>query len=84
MPPNVSKTDCFSNTPAGIKRSFNAPSARRAHHQSGDAYLLRSDLTAHRVTPLARSGARRTVVNFACTAHDHHSPATDSAQRLYR
>ncbi|MFD3513919.1 hypothetical protein [Streptomyces sp. NPDC058657] len=56
---------------------------RQAHHQAGDAYLLRSDLTAHRVTPLRRSGTRRTVLNFAYTTPGHQNLATDSAHLLY-
>ncbi|MFD3808944.1 hypothetical protein ACFWTC_36520 [Streptomyces sp. NPDC058619] len=63
--------------------SLNEPGTCRLHHQAGDAYLLRSDLTAHRVTPLDRPGTRRTVLNFAYTTEDHQAPATDSAQRLY-
>jgi len=34
-------------------------------HSTGDAYLLRADKCLHRVTPLAASGARRTVLNLA-------------------
>lgn len=63
--------------------ALDKPGTRQAHHHAGDAYLLRSDLTAHRVTPLNHPGARRTVLNFAYTTHGHHSPATDSARRLY-
>ncbi|WP_086826319.1 FAD-binding oxidoreductase [Streptomyces sp. NRRL B-24572] len=48
-------------------RDLTARPARTAHHRAGDAYLLRSDTTAHRVTPLARAGERRTVLNFAYT-----------------
>ncbi|MER6239095.1 HalD/BesD family halogenase [Streptomyces clavifer] len=64
-------------------RSLDEPGTCRLHHRAGDAYLLRSDLTAHRVTPLDRTGTRRTVLNFAYTIEDHRAPATDSAQRLY-
>ncbi|GGX41019.1 HalD/BesD family halogenase [Streptomyces chryseus] len=63
--------------------ALNEPGARQLHHQAGDAYLLRSDLTAHRVTPLNRPGTRRTVLNFAYTTEDHRTPATNSAHRLY-
>jgi hypothetical protein len=59
------------------------PGARRLHHLPGDAYLLRSDLTAHRVTPLTRSGLRRTVLNFAYTTPERQQPATDTAYHLY-
>ncbi|WP_172384650.1 hypothetical protein [Streptomyces sp. MNP-20] len=57
--------------------------ARTAHHAPGDAYLLRSDTTAHRVTPLTRSGVRRTVVNFAYARSDAEVRATPSAHELY-
>ncbi|MFE1382435.1 hypothetical protein ACFW6S_26190 [Streptomyces sp. NPDC058740] len=57
--------------------------ARTAHHRAGDAYLLRSDTTAHRVTPLARAGVRRTVLNFAYTTADAAPRPTPSARRLY-
>ncbi|WP_328540636.1 HalD/BesD family halogenase [Streptomyces sp. NBC_00344] len=63
--------------------ALDEPGTRQIHHQAGDAYLLRSDLTAHRVTPLNRPGSRRTVLNFAYTTEDHQAPATDSAHRLY-
>ncbi|MFD3938184.1 hypothetical protein ACFWSF_26580 [Streptomyces sp. NPDC058611] len=63
--------------------ALDKPGTRQVHHHAGDAYLLRSDLTAHRVTPLNRPGTRRTVLNFAYTTHGHRSPATDSASRLY-
>lgn len=43
---------------------------RRAEHRVGDAYVLRSDTTAHRVTSLT-GGGRRTVLNFA-----YATPAT--------
>ncbi|WP_052230593.1 hypothetical protein [Streptomyces sp. CT34] len=56
---------------------------RCAHHCPGDAYLLRSDTTAHRVTPLNRPGLRRTVLNFAYTTPARQQARTDSAARLY-
>ena len=56
---------------------------RTAHHRAGDAYLLRSDTTARRVTPLARTGVRRTVLNFAYTTPDASPQVTMSARRLY-
>lgn len=59
------------------------PGTRRLHHRAGDAYLLRSDRTAHRVTRLRRPGTRRTVLNFAYTTPGHQPLATGSAQRLY-
>ncbi len=57
--------------------------ARTAHHRPGDAYLLRSDTTAHRVTPLTRPGLRRTVLNFAYTTPAARPLHTDSAAELY-
>lgn len=64
-------------------RGLGAPEARTAHHLPGDAYLLRSDTTAHRVTPLARDGLRRTVLNFAYTTPHFTPTATPSARDLY-
>ncbi|WP_051872315.1 HalD/BesD family halogenase [Streptomyces sclerotialus] len=58
-------------------------SARRAHHRSGDAYLLRSDTTAHRVTPLRHPGLRRAVLNMAYTTPGRQHAVTDSATLLY-
>ena len=63
--------------------ALDRPGTRQLHHRAGDAYLLRSDRTAHRVTPLNRPGTRRTVLNFAYTTPGHQPRATDSAQRLY-
>ncbi|MEJ8639733.1 HalD/BesD family halogenase [Streptomyces sp. MS2.AVA.5] len=57
--------------------------ARRAHHRPGDGYLLRSDTTAHRVTPLKHPGVRRTVLNLAYTTPDRQQPTTPSASELY-
>ncbi|MEC4019225.1 HalD/BesD family halogenase [Streptomyces sp. H27-D2] len=57
--------------------------ALRAHHRPGDAYLLRSDTTAHRVTPLRRAGLRRVVLNFAYTAPGIRTATTPSAELLY-
>ncbi|WP_218779424.1 hypothetical protein [Streptomyces sp. NRRL B-24572] len=60
-----------------------AAGARTAHHRAGDAYLLRSDTTAHRVTPLARRGVRRTVLNFAYTTPTARPHSSRSAAELY-
>lgn len=57
--------------------------AQRAHHRPGDGYLLRSDTTAHRVTPLRRPGVRRTVLNFAYTTPGRQRAVTPSASQLY-
>lgn len=53
-----------------------------AHHEVGDGYLLKSDTTAHRVTPLA-PGFRRTALNFAYTTPDRARLASPSASLLY-
>ncbi|MFZ3493365.1 HalD/BesD family halogenase [Streptomyces sp. 5.8] len=60
----------------------NTPVHRR-HHRAGDAYLLRADTTAHRVSPLTRPGVRRTVLNFAYTVPGRQAPRSPSAQLLY-
>ncbi|MEU5998284.1 hypothetical protein ABZ837_10680 [Streptomyces sp. NPDC047197] len=57
--------------------------AERAHHRSGDGYLLRADTTAHRVTALRRPGIRRTVLNFAYTTPDRQRARTSTASALY-
>jgi hypothetical protein len=57
--------------------------AHRAHHRPGDGYLLRSDTTAHRVTPLRHPGLRRTVLNFAYTTSDRQRAVTPSSSQLY-
>lgn len=64
-------------------RNLDHGHARTAHHHAGDAYLLRSDTTAHRVTPLARPGLRRTVLNFAYTTPAARPRRTPSATDLY-
>ncbi|WP_327257244.1 HalD/BesD family halogenase [Streptomyces sp. NBC_01244] len=63
--------------------ALDAPGARRIHHRPADGYLLRSDLTAHRVTPLRRPGLRRTVLNFAYTTPGRQEATTSSASLLY-
>ncbi|MFE9404143.1 hypothetical protein ACFYNY_20575 [Streptomyces sp. NPDC006530] len=68
---------------ASLTELANAGRARTAHHAPGDAYLLRSDTTAHRVTPLTRSGLRRTVLNFAYTTPATETRFTSSARELY-
>ncbi|GAA0271694.1 hypothetical protein GCM10010302_06610 [Streptomyces polychromogenes] len=56
---------------------------RRAHHRRGDAYVLRADTTAHRVTALTKTGRRRTVLNFAYTTPEERTTVTPSAALLY-
>ncbi|WP_406739076.1 hypothetical protein OG365_32960 [Streptomyces sp. NBC_00853] len=63
--------------------SLETSRARHAHHHPGDAYVLRSDTTAHRVTPLLRDGVRRTVLNFAYTTSGRQGASTPSASLLY-
>ncbi|MFJ8143345.1 hypothetical protein [Streptomyces sp. NPDC096013] len=63
--------------------TLDSPQARQAHHHTGDGYLLRSDTTAHRVTPLRRPGIRRAVLNFAYTTPDRQSATSVSAPLLY-
>ncbi|MGW7071712.1 HalD/BesD family halogenase, partial [Streptomyces sp. NPDC054878] len=64
-------------------KALKEPGTCQLHHPPGDAYLLRSDLTAHRVTPLTRPGRRRTVLNFAYTTPDRQQPTTKTAHHLY-
>lgn len=47
------------------------PSVRRVWHEPGDCYFLRTDQAVHRVSPLLRPEARRTILNFA-----YANPAT--------
>ncbi|MBX4179037.1 hypothetical protein K3A88_31460 [Streptomyces geysiriensis] len=68
---------------AGSLADLDTGRARSAHHRAGDAYLLRSDTTAHRVTPLTRPGLRRTVLNFAYTTRSTPPRTTQSARELY-
>ncbi|MEU1861809.1 HalD/BesD family halogenase [Streptomyces gardneri] len=63
--------------------ALDAPGTRRVHHRPGDGYLLRSDRTAHRVTPLTRPGLRRTVLNFAYTTPGRQGATSSSASLLY-
>ncbi|MFI8872663.1 HalD/BesD family halogenase [Streptomyces sp. NPDC055243] len=57
--------------------------AERAHHRSGDGYLLRADTTAHHVTALRRPGIGRTVLNFAYTTPDRQRARTSTTSALY-
>lgn len=50
---------------------LDGPRVRRAWHEPGDCYLVRTDLAVHRVSPLLRPEARRTILNFA-----YANPAT--------
>ncbi|WP_330260942.1 HalD/BesD family halogenase [Streptomyces sp. NBC_00539] len=69
---------------AGSLRDLDAADgSRTARHRAGDAYLLRSDTTAHRVTPLIQPGLRRTVLNFAYTTPTARPHRTESATELY-
>ncbi|WP_327358331.1 HalD/BesD family halogenase [Streptomyces sp. NBC_01304] len=68
---------------AGGLGALDTSDARHAAHRPGDAYLLRADTTAHRVTPLRRPGLRRAVLNFAYTTADRQRARTPSAAELY-
>jgi hypothetical protein len=68
---------------AGSLADLDTDRACSAHHRAGDAYLLRSDTTAHRVTSLTRPGVRRTVLNFAYTTRSAAPHSTQSARELY-
>lgn len=50
--------------------------------KAGDAYVLKTDTTAHRVAPL-KIDACRTAINFAYTTPDYVPRCTESAARLY-
>jgi hypothetical protein len=51
--------------------------------KAGDAYVLKTDTTAHRVAPL-KQDVLRTAINFAYTTPSFVPPRiTDSAARLY-
>ncbi|MGW7139324.1 HalD/BesD family halogenase [Streptomyces xanthophaeus] len=63
--------------------ALDEPGARRVHHRPADGYLLRSDTTAHRVSPLERPGVRRTVLNFAYTTPGRQEATTSTASLLY-
>jgi len=66
---------------AGDLAEIGGPGTRRAFHVSGDAYVLRTDTTAHRVTALSRP-CRRVVLNFAY-ATPESATVTPSASLLY-
>ncbi|MEU2247772.1 hypothetical protein [Streptomyces sp. NPDC019224] len=68
---------------AGSLAELDTGQPHSVHHRAGDAYLLRSDTTAHRVTPLTRPGVRRTVLNFAYTTRSAAPRRTQSARELY-
>lgn len=51
-------------------------------HNSGDAYLLRADMNLHRVTPLSKTGERRSAVNLAFQSSPD-STYGDTASMLY-
>jgi len=51
--------------------ALRGPDVTRVFLAAGDAYLLKSDTTAHRVAPLNVPGARRTGLNFAYTTRDY-------------
>ena len=67
---------------AGNLSAIETGDVTHAFHLSGDAYVLRSDTTAHRVTPLRRE-CRRVALNFAYATPDSCTIATPSASLLY-
>ncbi|HEX4418745.1 MAG TPA: hypothetical protein VH165_12630 [Kofleriaceae bacterium] len=68
---------------AASVHDIEGPKAQRIVLGEGDAYLLQSDTTAHRVAPIT-SSASRTALNFAYTT-ESFTPrmVTQSAQVLY-
>ncbi|MGH8885781.1 MAG: HalD/BesD family halogenase [Egibacteraceae bacterium] len=56
--------------------------AKQAFHRPGDGYVLRSDTSAHRVTPLT-GNVRRVVLNFAYTTPETAKITDLSAGLLY-
>jgi hypothetical protein len=50
---------------AAVSRARDAGLIRTAHHQPGDAYLLRADRCLHRVVALCDARGRRVALNFA-------------------
>lgn len=82
-PPHPDDGGLLEFHPGSDLAALDAPGARRVHHRPGDGYLLRSDRTAHRVTPLGRPGLRRTVLNFAYTTPGRQGATAPSASLLY-
>ncbi|MGW7455147.1 HalD/BesD family halogenase [Streptomyces sp. NPDC054787] len=60
--------------------ALHAPGTRRAHHRPADGYLLRSDLTAHRVTPPRTPGG--TAHRPQLRVHHTRPPRRDHHLRL--
>lgn len=70
--------------PHGALSDLGGPKTVRVPLEPGDAYMLKSDTTAHRVAPL-KVPSRRTALNLAYTTEGFviASP-TDSASLLYK
>ena len=82
-PPHPADGGLLEFHPGSDLDELDTPGARLVHHRPGDGYLLRSDRTAHRVTPLGRPGLRRTVLNFAYTTPGRQGTTAPSASLLY-
>jgi hypothetical protein len=67
---------------AAVERARERGRVRVKGHARGDAYLLRADLALHRVTSLAREGARRVALNLAFEATESPSYG-NTASELY-
>ena len=67
---------------AAVVYAHDTGAVRTAHHEAGDAYLLRADRCLHQVAPLRRGRGRRVALNFAYeqTADADYG---DSATLLY-
>ena len=59
------------------------PDVTRLSLAAGDAYMLKSDTTAHRVAPL-RGDFRRTAINLAYSTEGFVPKFTESASLLYK
>ena len=67
---------------AGDLSAIESADVTRAFHRNGEAYVLRSDTTAHRVTPLRRQ-CRKVALTFADTTPTACTVTTPSASLLY-
>ena len=53
------------------------------HMQTGDAYLMRSDLNVHRVTPLQLASSRRTILSLALTTPDERDRPSGTSEAMF-
>ncbi len=75
--------DPGSGVDVGVAAARAEDLVRTVEHRAGDAYLLRADRCAHRVTPLRAPGTRRVALNFAYEATATPASYGDSATVLY-